>query len=71
MSFKNLFASITERWLDHECLDAKAKFERVRIIIRKHIKANKEYCTSEIVQRFVLSYQITKDEGKNLLQWSC
>lgn len=41
MSSKNSFASIRESWLDDECLDAKAKFERVRIIIKKYIKAKK------------------------------
>jgi len=68
MLFKNLFSRIIESWLDHECLDAKAKFERLRLIIKKSIKAKNQYCTNGITQSFVLSYQITKHEGKNCLE---
>lgn len=49
MFFKNLFARIAESWLDYDCLDAKAKFERVRITIKKYIKAKKEHCATEIM----------------------
>lgn len=71
MSFKNLFASVTGSWLDCEGFDAKVIFERVRIITKKYIRAKKEYCTTEIMQRYVLSYKIIKDEGKPYLKQSC